>query len=86
MDLGSFASDALGLALALLVPALIASFAVGLVLAFFEVMTQGQDASFAFVPRLLAVIAAVFLGRELMGTELVAFTGRVFEHIALVAR
>ena len=86
MQLASFATDALRLALTLLLPALAAAFVVSLAIAAFELMTQGQDSQLSFVPRLLAVVLTVFLGHELMSAELVAFTGDVFRNITLVAR
>ena len=86
MDLSSIAADALRLVLALALPALVASFALRVVLSLFAVATQGQDASVSFVPRLLAVALVLFLGREFLGTELVQFTASIFHHISLVQR
>jgi flagellar biosynthesis protein FliQ len=85
LSLATFAADAISLALALVLPALVACFVVGLALAFFEVMTQGQDASLGFVPRLLAVGVTVFLSAGFISAELVQFTERVFRNIALLA-
>jgi flagellar biosynthesis protein FliQ len=86
VDLPSIAADALRLVLALALPALIASFALSLVLSLFAVTTQGQDGSLSFVPRLLAVALVLFVGREFLGTELVSFTAGIFQQISLVHR
>jgi flagellar biosynthesis protein FliQ len=86
VDLAAAATDALRLALALALPALIASFTLSLLLAFFEILTQGQDASLGFAPRLLAVAVTLFLGREFMASELVGFTTQLFAGIAQLAR
>ena len=86
MDLPGFAADALRLALTLSLPALAASLAIGLALALFELITQGQDANLSFVPRLLAVSLILFATRELLSSQLLSFTSDVFRSIALVAR
>jgi flagellar biosynthetic protein FliQ len=84
VDLASIAADALRLVLALALPALIASFALSVLLSFFDVATQGQDASLSFVPRLLAVALVLFVGREFLSTELVQFAASVVHDISLV--
>lgn len=86
MDLAPTAAEALRLALTLLLPTLLATLAIGLILAFLELLAHSQDTSLSFVPRFLGVAAVLLLGHEFMSEELVRFTGRVFEHIALVAR
>ncbi|HET6339112.1 MAG TPA: flagellar biosynthetic protein FliQ [Polyangiales bacterium] len=86
MDLPSIAAEAVRLALSLALPALIAAFIVSVLLALFEVATQGQDASVSFVPRLLAVALVLYVGREFLGTELVHFTQSVVRDISLVSR
>ena len=86
MDPAFFGVDALQLALTLVLPALLASLAIGLVLSFFDFAAQGQDAGLSFVPRLLAVAAVLLLAREVLSSELVQFTSRVFAQIALVSQ
>jgi flagellar biosynthesis protein FliQ len=86
MDLATLAADSIRLALTLALPALIAAFAVGVVLALFDLATQGQDVSVGFVPRLLAVALVLFVGREFYSVELVRFTSDVFHTISLVQR
>ncbi len=86
MDLATLAADSIRLALTLALPALIAAFAVGTVLALFDLATQGQDVSVGFVPRLLAVALVLFVGREFLSAELVRFTSDVFHTISLVQR
>jgi flagellar biosynthetic protein FliQ len=86
VDFAAVATDALRLALALALPALVASFTLGLLLALFELLTQAQDATLAFVPRLIAVAVTLFLGREFMASELVHFTADLFGRITQLAR
>ena len=86
MELAEVATDALRLVLALALPALVVGFAVSLIVSFFEMLTQAHDSTLAFAPRLVAVGAAVFLGREFMAGELVRFTAQLFARIAQLAR
>jgi flagellar biosynthesis protein FliQ len=84
MDLAALAADSIRLSLMLALPALIGAFAVGVVLALFDLATQGQDSSVSFVPRILAVALVLFVGREFLSTELVQFTSSIFHTISLV--
>jgi flagellar biosynthesis protein FliQ len=86
MDLAHLAEQALRLALALSLPALLACLAVSLVLSFFQLTAQGQDASLGFVPRLFAVAGALFVGHAFMASELAQFTSAVFVGIRELAR
>ena len=80
------ASDALYLALQLAAPALIACLVVGLAMGFVQASTQAHDASVGFVPKLAAVGGTLILARAFIGSELVHFSTRIFQHIAQVAR
>jgi flagellar biosynthetic protein FliQ len=84
MDLPAMATDTIRLALTLALPALLAAFAVGAILALFDLATHGADASISFVPRILAVALVLFVGRELLSTELVHFTSSILHTISLV--
>jgi flagellar biosynthesis protein FliQ len=86
VDLPSLAADAIRLAISLALPALIAAFAVSVLLSLFDVATQGQDASVGFVPRLLAVGVVLYVGRAFLSTELVQFASTIIHDIALVQR
>ncbi|HKP60988.1 MAG TPA: flagellar biosynthetic protein FliQ [Polyangiales bacterium] len=86
MELADVATDALRLVLALALPALVVSFVVSLLVSFFEMLTHVQDGVLAFAPRLVAVGAALFLGREFMAGELLRFTTQLFARIAQLAR
>lgn len=86
MDLPSVAADAVRLALSLALPALIAAFVVSILLALFDIATQGQDASLSFVPRLLAIGLVLYVSRAYLGSELTHFTRTVVHDISLVQR
>jgi flagellar biosynthetic protein FliQ len=86
VDLPALAADAIRLALSLALPALIAALVVSVLLALFDVATQGQDPSVSFAPRLLAIALVLYLGRDFLGSELVHFTQTVVRDISLVRR
>jgi flagellar biosynthesis protein FliQ len=89
MDLPSLTArllDALSLTLLLSAPALIAAAALGLLSGVVQGATQVQDASLSFVPRLLAVAAALLLFGPALGEQLVAFTGELWGSLAGLSR
>ena len=83
--LGQYVIEALQLALWLSLPALLAAALAGLASGLFQAATQVQDPALAFVPRLLAVAAALLASASFMQGKLVAFTSALFRDLARVA-
>ena len=81
-QLGAVVMQALELALWLSLPALLASAAAGALSGVLQGATQVQDPALGFVPRLLAVAAALLLSVGWMSDRLVAFTAQVFGALA----
>jgi flagellar biosynthesis protein FliQ len=81
MGIGALAREALLLALLLSLPAVAASLLVGLVVSFLQAVTQIQDPALSFVPRVLAVAAALVVSGGWIGSELLRLAGRVFGHL-----
>jgi type III secretory pathway component EscS len=81
-QLGALVMQALQLALWLSLPALVASAAAGALSGVVQGATQVQDAALGFVPRLLAVAAALLLSAGWMSDRIVAFTAQVFGALA----
>ena len=73
-DLSLWLVEALQVVLLVSAPALGASVVVGGVMAIAQAATQVQDPALAFVPRLIAVGAALAVGGAWMGARLVEFT------------
>jgi len=67
-------------------PALIVSMAVGLVISIFQVVTSLQDATVAFVPKVLAVMLVVVISFPWMMRVLVQFTTRMFTDFNFVVQ
>ena len=67
-------------------PALLVSMAVGLTVSIFQVVTSLQDATVAFVPKVLAVMLVVVLSFPWMMRVLVQFTTKMFTDFNFVVQ
>ncbi len=84
--LASLATEALALTLLLSLPVLLVSLAVGLVVSLAQAVTQVQEQTLSFVPKLVAVgLMLVLLGPR-MGVELARFTDRLYREIPSLTR
>jgi flagellar biosynthesis protein FliQ len=79
LDLGR---DALWTTVVMCAPAMIAGLVVGLVIAFFQALTQIQEMTLVFVPKILAIFVALLIFLPLMGATLAAFSTQIFTRIA----
>ncbi len=62
-------------------PAVGAAMAVGIVIALIQALTQVQEATLTFVPKILAVFAAMLLLAPIAASQLTAFTEEVYVRI-----
>lgn len=62
-------------------PLLITSLLVGFIISLFQSMTQIQEITLTFVPKLIAVGIALVLAGHWMITEIVEFTHMLFDRI-----
>jgi flagellar biosynthetic protein FliQ len=79
LDLGR---DALWATVIMCAPAMIAGLVVGLVIAFFQALTQIQEMTLVFVPKIIAIFLALVIFLPLMGATLAAFSNQIFERIS----
>lgn len=79
LDLGR---DALWATVMMCAPAMLAALVIGLAIAFFQALTQIQEQTLVFVPKILAVFATLLIFLPLMGATLAAFSTQVFSKIA----
>lgn len=63
-------------------PAVAAAVLVGVVISFFQALTQVQEATLTFVPKILVVFAAMVLSAPLIASQIQTFTELVFSRIA----
>lgn len=63
-------------------PAVAAATVVGVVIALIQALTQVQEATLTFVPKILAVFAALVLLAPIAASQLMTFTEEVYARIA----
>ncbi len=79
LDLGR---DALWTTVWMCAPVMLAGLVVGLVIAFFQALTQIQEMTLVFVPKIIAIFAALLIFLPLMGALLAGFAEQIFTRIA----
>lgn len=62
-------------------PAVLAAMVVGLVIALFQALTQVQEATLTFVPKIVAVLVVVGITAPFVGSQISIFTNLVFSRI-----
>ena len=62
-------------------PILLVSLAVGLLVSLFQSVTQIQEVTLTFVPKLIGVGLVLMLSGHWMMSELIGFTNRLFEMV-----
>jgi len=62
-------------------PAVLSAMVVGLVIAFIQALTQIQEITLTFVPKIVAIMLVVALTGPFIGSQISAFTNVIFERI-----
>ena len=62
-------------------PAVGAATVVGIVIALIQALTQVQEATLTFVPKILAIFAALLVLAPMAAAQLMSFTEQVYAHI-----
>lgn len=81
-----FAKQAIVLTIYLSMPMLGLGLAAGLLISVFQAVTQVQEMTLTFVPKILAVFAGLMVAAPWMLDEMTAFTRRVIENIPMYIR
>lgn len=79
LDLGR---EALWATVIMCAPAMIAGLVIGLVIAFFQALTQIQEITLVYVPKILVIFAALLIFLPFMGATLGGFSNHIFARIA----
>jgi flagellar biosynthesis protein FliQ len=74
--------DAIWVFIKISLPIMLIALVVGLLISLFQALTQIQEMTLTFVPKLLAIFIALILLLPFMGRELAAFSDRLSERIA----
>jgi flagellar biosynthetic protein FliQ len=75
------AMDALMLALKVGMPLLLAGLVVGLLVSVFQAVTQIQEMTLSFIPKILAVAVVLIVAGPWMLNQLVGYTGDLYRSI-----
>lgn len=79
LDLGR---DAIWTTIAMAAPAMLAGLAVGLAIALLQALTQVQEMTLVFVPKIVTIFLALLLFLPMMGGLLSLFATEIFARIA----
>ncbi len=77
----SIGKDTIQMALSLSVPILLCGMAVGLTVSIFQAVTQIQEMTLTFVPKIIAVFLALLLFSSWMIEMMVQYTTHIFVNI-----
>ncbi len=77
----SLAMDAMNLAIKVGLPILLAGLIVGLLVSVFQAVTQIQEQTLAFIPKVLAVVVVVVVAGPWMLDQLIAYTQDLYAAI-----
>lgn len=62
-------------------PAVLSAMIVGIVVALIQALTQVQEITLTFVPKILAVLAAVAFSAPFIGSQISIFTTMIFSRV-----
>jgi flagellar biosynthetic protein FliQ len=62
-------------------PAVLSAMIVGVVVALLQALTQVQEITLTFVPKILAVLAAVAISAPFIGSQISIFTNMIFSRV-----
>ncbi len=62
-------------------PSIAAAMLVGLVISLFQALTQIQEATLTFIPKIIVIFLAAMITAPFIGSVLFGFTEQVYSHI-----
>lgn len=77
-----FAREAIWLMLAMAAPIMLVGLGVGVTIALFQALTQVQEMTLVFVPKIIAIFVALLLFLPLMGGLMAGFMTMILDRIA----
>jgi flagellar biosynthesis protein FliQ len=83
-DVGALIHDCMVVTMKLCLPILGVALVIGLVISFIQAVTQINEATLAFLPKLLAIGLALMMLGSFMATTLNGFSHRLFDRIVAV--
>jgi flagellar biosynthesis protein FliQ len=77
----SLATQAMQLALKVALPLLLAGLVVGLIVSIFQTVTQIQEQTLAFIPKILAIAAVLVIAGPWMLNQVITYTNDLYSGI-----
>jgi flagellar biosynthesis protein FliQ len=62
-------------------PAVIGAMLIGIVIALFQALTQVQEMTLTFIPKIVVILVVVTITGPFVGAQMYAFTEEVYGHI-----
>jgi flagellar biosynthetic protein FliQ len=62
-------------------PAVAAAMVIGIIIALLQTLTQIQESTLTFVPKIVVVLAVITITAPFIGGQIYAFTEEVYSHI-----
>lgn len=81
MEIIDFAREAIVITLKISTPVMLVGLIVGVIIALIQALTQIQEMTLAFVPKIIAIFAAIFVLFPLMAQTLITFTEKIADKI-----
>lgn len=79
-----YAREAVYVMLLMAGPAMVVALVVGLIIALFQALTQIQEMTLVFVPKIVAIFVTLLLFLPFMAATLASFMNRTMENIIIV--
>jgi flagellar biosynthetic protein FliQ len=77
----SLAMDAMQLAMKVALPLLLAGLLVGLLVSVFQAVTQIQEQTLSFIPKIIAIAVVAVVGGPWMLDQVIGYTAHLYESI-----
>ena len=62
-------------------PAVAAAMVIGVIIALLQALTQIQESTLTFVPKIVVILAVITITAPFIGEQIYAFTEQVYSHI-----
>ena len=83
MEIGK---NAIYVLLEMALPILLTALIVGLVISLFQALTQIQEQTLTFVPKIIAISLALLIFIPIMGDKLMSYSNNLFERIGSIEK
>jgi len=79
-------TNAIWVLLEISLPIMLTALVVGLVISLFQALTQIQEQTLSFVPKIIAICLAIIITLPIMGSSLIIFSEDLYDKIANIEK